>query len=314
MALNQQGSATSTIVNDGMISGAGRTGARLGSNASVTNTATGTITGLTGIVFRDPTNTNTPVVNGSVFHRRHDHGTGGTADEIRGDARLRPVHTDVRARLCHERATSSAPVPTSSSLAAEGTGSFRRLSTVGASSSSRGFTDIQRKSGFWNTVGTFGLDANLECQGGALAGTGTFAGINVNNGGTLSPGTSGVGTLTVNGSLCAGLGLALSRHCQFNHINPGGCERDHHDQQRQHCQGSVPGYELQNQYTILTTNGRRTGTFGSLTTKNLPSFSATGRHIVYLPTEVDSKIGTSLGQISGLTANQSAVAAGFDEA
>jgi len=62
--VNMQGSLTSSIANAGTISGAGRSALRLGSNASVTNT--GTITGAAGIVFRDPTATNTPVVNGNL--------------------------------------------------------------------------------------------------------------------------------------------------------------------------------------------------------------------------------------------------------
>ena len=77
--INQQASAATSITNTGTVSGAGRSGVRLGSNATVTNTGLGLITGATGIVFRDPTATNTPVVNGSVFNSGTITGTGGTA-------------------------------------------------------------------------------------------------------------------------------------------------------------------------------------------------------------------------------------------
>jgi hypothetical protein len=77
--VNMQAGLSSSITNAGTISGASRSALRLGSNASVVNTAGGTITGLIGIVFRDPTLTATPVVNGSVFNSGTITGTGGTA-------------------------------------------------------------------------------------------------------------------------------------------------------------------------------------------------------------------------------------------
>jgi hypothetical protein len=72
------------------------------------------------------------------------------------------------------------------------------------------------------------------------------------------------------------------------------------------------GTNFQNQYTILTAAGGRTGTFGNLTVVNLPSFITAA--LVYTPTEVDLTVTSHFTQISGLTGNQSAVAAGLDNA
>jgi outer membrane autotransporter protein len=72
-------SDTTTVDNFGMISSTGRSAVRVDSNASISNEAGGTITGVTGIVFRDVTATDTPVVNGSVFNAGTITGTGGVA-------------------------------------------------------------------------------------------------------------------------------------------------------------------------------------------------------------------------------------------
>jgi outer membrane autotransporter protein len=68
-----------TIDNAGMISSTGRSAIRVGSNASIINESGGTIIGVTGIVFRDATAMNVPVVNGDVFNAGTITGTGGIA-------------------------------------------------------------------------------------------------------------------------------------------------------------------------------------------------------------------------------------------
>ena len=70
---------TTTIDNSGMISSTGRSGVRVGGNTTIINEAGGTIIGVTGIVFRDATGMNVPVVNGSVFNAGTITGTGGVA-------------------------------------------------------------------------------------------------------------------------------------------------------------------------------------------------------------------------------------------
>jgi autotransporter-associated beta strand protein len=72
-------SDTTSIDNAGLISSAGRSAIRVDSNASIINESGGTIIGVTGIVFRDATAMNVPVVNGTVFNAGTITGTGGTA-------------------------------------------------------------------------------------------------------------------------------------------------------------------------------------------------------------------------------------------
>ena len=72
-------SNTTTVDNFGSIVSAGRSGARVGSNASITNESGGSITGVTAIVFRDAGTGLGAPVNGSVFNAGTITGTGGTA-------------------------------------------------------------------------------------------------------------------------------------------------------------------------------------------------------------------------------------------
>jgi uncharacterized protein with beta-barrel porin domain len=85
-------------------------------------------------------------------------------------------------------------------LGGTGNGAFN-LANIGTQYT--GFTAFNVVGGVWNTSGTFGQSQTWNVNGGTLAGTGTFQSINVNNGGTLAPGTPGVagGKLTVSGSL-----------------------------------------------------------------------------------------------------------------
>ncbi len=87
-------------------------------------------------------------------------------------------------------------------LGGSGTGSFD-LSTIGATQQYRGFTSFNVIGGTWISSNTFGQTQAWNVNGGTLAGTGSFASVNVNNGGALLPGQPGVagGKLTVNGNL-----------------------------------------------------------------------------------------------------------------
>jgi len=304
--VNQQGSATTTIINGGMISGAGRTGARLGSNASVTNT--GTITGLTGIVFRDPTGTNTPVVNGSVFSSGTITGTGGTAINFAATPGSGPFTLTLGPAFV----TNGNVLGTGADifqLGGTGTGDFN-LSTIGASAQYRGFTTFNVVGGFWDTSGTFGQTQTWNVNGGTLAGTGTFAGITVNNGGTLSPGINGIGTLTINGSLALQSGALYLVGVNATSSGKTAVTGTATISASSNAEAVFQGTSFQQQYTIVSATGGVTGKFGSFRPVNLPSFLTAA--LVYTPTEVDIALTSQLSQISGLTGNQSAVAAGLD--
>lgn len=306
--INQQGSATTTITNGGMINGAARSGLRLGSNASVFNT--GTVTGLTGIVFRDPTGTNTPVVNGSVFNSGTIAGTGGIAINFNATPGSGPFTLTLGPGFVVTGNVLGTGADVFQ-LGGTGAGIFD-LSKIGASQQYQGFTAFNVIGGFWNTSGTFGQTQTWNVNGGTLAGTGTFAGITVNSGGTLSPGSNGAGTLTMNGSLALQSGSLYLVNVNSTTSTKAVVNGTTTISSGSTVNAVFQGTNFQNQYTILTTNGGRTGTFGSLMTMNLPSFMTAT--LVYLPTEVDLDIGTSLGQISGLTGNQSSVAAALDRA
>jgi uncharacterized protein with beta-barrel porin domain len=87
-------------------------------------------------------------------------------------------------------------------LGGTGTGSFD-LSTIRSTRQYQGFTSFNVVGGTWISSNTFGQSQTWNVNGGTLAGSGTFNALNINNGGTLMPGTPGVGggKITVNGNL-----------------------------------------------------------------------------------------------------------------
>jgi outer membrane autotransporter protein len=70
------------------------------------------------------------------------------------------------------------------------------------------------------------------------------------------------------------------------------------------------GGTLARSYTILSAAAGRSGTFDSIATINLPGFLTAS--LGYTPTDVQLNLTSGIGQISGLTRNQSAVAAALD--
>ena len=70
------------------------------------------------------------------------------------------------------------------------------------------------------------------------------------------------------------------------------------------------GGTLARSYTILSAAAGRNGTFDSIATVNLPAFLTAS--LAYTPTDVQLNLTSGIGQISGLTRNQSAVAAALD--
>ena len=70
------------------------------------------------------------------------------------------------------------------------------------------------------------------------------------------------------------------------------------------------GGTLARSYTILSAAAGRIGTFDSIAAGNLPAFLTAS--LGYTPTDVQLNLTSGIGQISGLTRNQSAVAAALD--
>ncbi|HLX18024.1 MAG TPA: autotransporter domain-containing protein [Bradyrhizobium sp.] len=197
--VNMQAGLTSSIANTGTISG-GRSALRLGSNASVVNTGTGLITGTTGIVFRDPTATNTPVVNGSVFNSGTITGTGGTAINFA----LTPGSGPFTLTLGPGSIINGNVLGTGGDLFQLGgtTGSDTfNVSNIGAAQQYRGFTTFDKIDGStWFLTGTG--TQTWSVSGGVLGGTATIGGLNVLSGATLMPGNGTAGTsMAVAGNL-----------------------------------------------------------------------------------------------------------------
>jgi uncharacterized protein with beta-barrel porin domain len=87
-------------------------------------------------------------------------------------------------------------------LGGSGNGGFD-LSSIGAGQQYQGFTTFNVVGGTWTVVNSFAQTQAWNVNGGTLAGTGILNAVNVNNGGTLAPGTPGSpGTaMTINGNL-----------------------------------------------------------------------------------------------------------------
>jgi autotransporter-associated beta strand protein len=141
--------------------------------------------------------------------------------------------------------------------------------------------------------------------GGTLGGNGTVGPTTILAGGTLSPGNS-VGTLIVNGNLvftAASLYMVEVEGNTADRTNVSGTAT---------LAGTVGvvnlGGTLARSYTILSAAGGRSGTFDSIAAVNLPAFLIAT--LAYTPTDVQLNLSSGIGQISGLTRNQSAVAAG----
>jgi outer membrane autotransporter protein len=146
--------------------------------------------------------------------------------------------------------------------------------------------------------------------GGTLGGNGTVGPTTILAGGTLSPGSPGnsVGTLTVNGNLvfaAASLYMVEIQGNTADRTNASGTAT---------LAGTVGvvnlGGTLARSYTILSAAAGRSGTFDSVAAINLPAFLTAS--LAYTPTDVQLNLASGIGLISGLTRNQSAVAAALD--
>jgi hypothetical protein len=323
--INQQRNTATSITNAGMISGAGRSGLRLAGNATVVNT--GTITGLAGIVFRDPNGGGAPT-NGSVFNSGIITGTGGTAINFLGTPGAGPMTLTLGpGSVINDNVLGTS----ADTFQLGGTGSDTfNLSNIGAAQQYRGFTTFNKIGGStWTVTGTFAQTNAWTVQGGTLLvdgdlsaannvtvnasgtlrGTGTLSMTNI-NGGTLAPGHNGIGTLAVNGSLT--LQSASLYLFGVNATASGRTTVTGATALAGTAQAVFQGSSFQSQYTILSAAGGRAGTFGNFVVTNLPAFITAS--LIYTPTEVDLKLTSGLSQITGLTGNQAAVSAALDRA
>jgi uncharacterized protein with beta-barrel porin domain len=303
--VNQQAGGTATIANTGTISGAGRSGLRLGNNASVTNTGTGLITGLTGIAFRDPTATNTPVVNGSVFNSGTITGTGGTAINFA----LTPGSGPFTLTLGPGSVINGTALGTGGDRFQLGgtTGSDTfNVSNIGAAQQYRGFTTFNKISGStWLLTGTGAQTWNAS--GGVLGGTATVGGLNVLSGGTFMPGNGTAGTsMSVTGNLAFQSGAQYLVQlnpaiASFTSVTgtamPGGATVD---------ANFAAGTYVSKQYTILTATGGVSGTFGALVNTNLPANFHTS--LSYDAHDVFLNLALNFAVPGGLNGNQQNVA------
>jgi uncharacterized protein with beta-barrel porin domain len=303
--INMQAGLTSSIANTGTISGAGRSGLRLGSNASVTNTGTGLITGATGIVFRDPTATNTPVVNGSVFNSGTITGTGGTAINFAATAGSGPFTLT----LGPGSIINGKVLGTGGDLfqlgGATGTDTFN-VSNLGASQQYRGFTTFNKIDGStWFLTGT-GTQA-WNVSGGVLAGTATIGGLNVLSGGTFMPGNGTAGSsMSVSGN------LAFQSGAQYLvRISPATSSFTQVTGTATLGKATVDavfanGSYVAKRYTILTA-GNVSGNFNSTAVNtNLPSNFHTALN--YDPTHAFLDLILNFSVPAGLNGNQQSVA------
>jgi autotransporter-associated beta strand protein len=145
-------------------------------------------------------------------------------------------------------------------------------------------------------------------NGGTLGGNGEVGGdVNVMAGGTYSPGAS-VGTHTVHGNLQFSPGSIY--HAEILGSTADRIRVDGTAVLSGTVRALFLGGDLTNHYTILTTTGGRTGTFDSLLPLNAPSFMTTS--LAYTANAVQLNLQSALGQIGGLSRNQSAVGAALD--
>ena len=264
-------------------------------------TNTGTISGGSGIVVSG----SGPV---SVFDSGVITGTGGTAVNLSGNAAgntftLGPGYGITGLVLGAGSDTFQ--------LGGAGSGAFN-LSIIGAGQQYRGFTTFNVVSGSWTATGTFGQAQAWNVNGGTLAGTGTFAGINVNSGGTLQPGTPGApGTaMTINGNLAFASGALYL--VQFNATT---ASLAHVGGTAMLTGGTVyaqfaAGSRVSQRYTILTATGGLGGTsFAGLTTGNLPA--GVSDSLSYDAHDVYLNLTAAFSNYTGLNVNQQAVANGL---
>jgi uncharacterized protein with beta-barrel porin domain len=277
-------------------------------------TNTGVISGVTGLILFY-----SGVEGISVFNSGTITGTGGTAIEFGGLATL----TLAPGSVINGKVTGLGN--NILQLGGSGVGTFD-VSTIG--SQYLGFSTFNKvDNSIWTLTGstTFTGPVNINGgtllvngsiatssmitvnAGGTLAGNGVVGNTTV-NGGTLAPGSS-IGTLTVQGSLtltAAASYMIESSAANVDRTNVtgtaalGGTVR---------VSSPVNSLLFNSPYVILTSAGLNGTRFNTLATP-----TGTAGSLIYSDTNVQLNLTSALGQITGLTANQHAVASVLDAA
>jgi uncharacterized protein with beta-barrel porin domain len=165
------------------------------------------------------------------------------------------------------------------------------------------------------------INGAVNVQGGVLSGTGAVGSTTIANGGTLSPGHNGFGTLTVNGSLSLQTGSVYlfgvsNSGAGFTQVNGSA-----NIQSGAFAAAAFQGTTFNSQYTILSATGGVTGKFQPLLSNSAvikANLSYTADDVILnLTSNFAGGGGNSGGNNSGLpnlTRNQTAVAAALDNA
>ncbi len=204
--VNTQNTTTLTNLSGGVITGTTRSGVRVGSNASIDNS--GTITGLTGIVFRDAGAGFGAPTNGSVFNAGTITGTGGTAINFAFTAGAGPFTLTIAPTSVINGNVLGTGADTFQ-LGGTGTGSFN-VNNFGASQQYRGFATFNKiGTSAWTLTGA-GAQNWTVSQGTLIGDTNSLAGATITDNAALvysqtfngvhSGLISGTGTLTKAGS------------------------------------------------------------------------------------------------------------------
>ncbi len=253
-------------------------------------TNTGTISGESSIVVSG----SGPV---SVFDSGAIVGTGGTAVKLSGNAAGNTFTLGPGYRITGNVLGAGSDTL---QLGGSGSGTFN-LSSIGTQYT--GFSTFNLVGGSWTATGAFGQSQEWNVNGGTLAGTGTFAGINVNSGGTLQPGTA----MTIHGNLAFASGavyLVQVNPTTTSLANVGGTAT---------LTGGIVnaqlafGSHVSQRYTILTAAGGLGGTtFAGLTSTNLPAGAS--ESLSYDSHDVYLKLTAGFTNYTGLSRNQQQVA------
>jgi len=276
---------TVTLVNSGTVSGGLGAAAISTNGGAITNNVGGTITG--GIFAFDNTsifNAGTITSAGSPAIQFTSVGGGGGGNSL----------TIAPTSVVNGNVVGSG-IDTFQ-LGGTGSGTFN-LALIGAGQQYQGFTTFNVVGGFWTVSNVFGQADAWNVNGGTLAGTGTLADLNVNNGGTLQRGTTPGTAMTITGNLAfqSGALYVVTLNATTSTLAKvsgtaslaGGVEAL-----------LLPGVTSQT-YTILHSGGLGGTTFNGLTVA--PGFTGT---LTYTPTDVLLSLNANLGLGGGLNVNQ----------